>query len=135
MTKQRTAPYIIESVLAELQRTKAPKPSLRVVFFQRISVKALELEGVHTAFMVKLASGYRFHLAMISSEGEREKLLRECKARRKFIPLIVESGKEKFEALLERIQFLFFNGIRYVKRMTQRRNRFQPRLSPGACGI
>jgi hypothetical protein len=31
--------------------------------------------------------------------------------------------------------FLFRDGIRYTKRMTQRHHRIQPRLSPGTCGI
>ena len=114
---------IVETVLRRLKEIWANKPSYRLVHFQALSLKELGLEGVNRAFNLTFAGGQHMQMAVIDSWLLHDGLLRKCKERGEFIPLLVETGNEKLDELVEALLRLFQNGLKFMKRKLRKNTR------------
>ncbi len=117
---------IVETVLKRLKNIWAQSKSLRLVHYQRISNKTVGLEGINRAFDIKLAGGQRLKLAVLDSWNQHDDLLRQCKARDEFIPLLVDTGHEKEETLIEMLLALFRSAAKFIKRHIRKHRHVRP---------
>ncbi len=117
---------IVETILKKCGHIFAPRKCFRIVHYQRISTGPIGLNGINRAFSLKLAGGQKFKLAVLDSWKQHDELLRQCKARSEFILLLVDTGYETSESLIETLWVLLRNAVKWLKRQIRKHRHVRP---------